>query len=599
MDTLVGDTPRKRRRAKVACRPCRDRKRKCDGHQPCGTCTQFEYQCYYSVSPRKHGRNTPDSSYVDRSTDDEDTTTATPAGPSTARPVAPPPSVTPDKAQHAHMQSLEANSGAAFVRRLGLKIDPNNAPRLRLFGWNTGERLAGCPPGTPRPITSILSYAGMKSLAQRYFEKVGIVYGFIDQPTFYERLSQRWARDAAPDDYDQVLCGVAALGFHLSQPSPPTMELDLVESAKVLLEKNMLLSPPPIDTVAGWILRVVYLRTTSTPHVTWLASCSLMHVVEAAGIHQEAPSQSVFDEAAQAVAVDARRRLWGMAQHLNIWASFDLGRTKITLPNVTTKPLTPKPGDHTSELLGLMPLTEVLDPNQPRSAEDLESDLSTLLDQTFEAPPVIMGQINLALCLYRRLRSQKSGVIHRHMDKILSLSRKGLHAARTMVVEYIPWHHAVNIPFQVVCLLLAVDSRASLPMVGEALSVLREVRDLWSSAAMHEAYDTAYLLVLLHQRRKDEDARQLRAALDLQTSTAAAAGAMVGGGGGKVGAAAAAAGAAAGSLQAMGTESVETLWLDDLFTNVPGLRQLDLEQFLVEETLNPQDLGTFGTHFGA
>lgn len=36
--------------------------------------------------------------------------------------------------------SLEANSGAAFVRKLGLRIDPARAPRLHLFAWNVGER---------------------------------------------------------------------------------------------------------------------------------------------------------------------------------------------------------------------------------------------------------------------------------------------------------------------------------------------------------------------------------------------------------------------------------------------------------------------------
>jgi hypothetical protein len=490
------------------------------------------------------------------------------------------------------------------VRRLGLKIDPSNAPRLRLFGWNTGERLAGCPPGTARPITSILSYAAMMRLARMYFDTVAVVYGFIDQTAFYERLGDRWDRGPAVgvDDYDQVLCGVAALGLHFSPAPPPssssTMEPDLVESAKVLLERNTVLQQrPTIDTVAGWILRVAYLRMTSTPHVTWLASCSLMHVVEAAGIHREeetSPSsrKSIFDEreltSGDAIGVDTRRRLWAMAQHLNIWASFDLGRTKITLPNATTQPLATRAGDPTTELLGLMPLTEVLDPNRTRSAEDLESDLSQLLDRTFYEPPVVMGQINLVLCIYRRLRSQRSSMLSRHVERILSLARRAMDAARTLVVRHWPWHHAANIPFQIVCLLLAVDSPASLAMMGEALAVLRQVRDTWSSPAMHEAYDTAYLLVRLHQRRKDEDARVLRAAIDLQAPTAPPPLAERDEDGGHLG----------GLQQPPGAAmfSVESLGLDDLFTSVPGLREFDLDQFLVEyNTLNPQDLGNFGT----
>ncbi|CAI4217744.1 unnamed protein product [Parascedosporium putredinis] len=43
---------------------------------------------------------------------------------------------TPTSGVHRHLCSLEANSGAAFARKLALKIDPKNAPRMHLFAWN-------------------------------------------------------------------------------------------------------------------------------------------------------------------------------------------------------------------------------------------------------------------------------------------------------------------------------------------------------------------------------------------------------------------------------------------------------------------------------
>ncbi|KAK1763254.1 hypothetical protein QBC33DRAFT_550256 [Phialemonium atrogriseum] len=570
----VGEAPRKRRRARVACVPCRERKRRCNGQDPCGTCTEFEYDCHYAASARAgNGRPSmvarqglsPDSAPPISPLDGSETRKShgTRGQGSAGGHIA-----LPEEAR-AHVQSLEANSGAAFARKLGLNIDPNNAPRLSLFAWNTGQRLGdGYVTRNPRPITSILSHAEMTSLSQTYFEKVAVVYGFIDRNTFLERLDQRWATDrGAVDPYDQVLCGVAALGLHFSQPSPPAIEPDLVESARALLEQESLSSPPSIDTVAGWVLRVAYLRMAATPHATWLASCSLMHVAEAARVHQEVPSQTVFDESPEAVNVDVRRRLWGMAQHLNIWASFDLGRARITLPNASTRPLTPKHGDPTSQLLGLMPLTEVLDPNQTRSAEDLESDLAQLLDQVHEVPPLVMAHVNLVLCVFRRLRAQKPSRAHCHIEKVLSLVQRGLQAARRMVSEYCPWHHAANIPFQVICLLLALDSRASLKVLHEALSVLKQVRDTWTSAVMQEAYDTAYLLILLHQRRKEEDAKELRAILDMHSSP------MTHDRDGS--------NRANNAEQTTWTDSVESLWLDDFFTNVPGLREFDFEQLLL------------------
>ncbi|KAF4119559.1 C6 transcription factor [Geosmithia morbida] len=509
----------------------------------------------------------------------------------------------------AHVESVEANSGAAFARKLGLKIDPNNAPRLRLFAWNTGERLVGLPPGTVLPITSLLSRETMVELAETYFEKVALVYGFIDRPELFRRLDERWARGSVPDPYDQVLCGVAALGLHFSVTVPPAVEPDLVETARDLLDKAVLDPCVSMDTVTGWVLRVAYLRMSSSPHMTWMASCTLMHVADAARIHQEGPWETVLDEGSrEAVSVDTRRRLWAMAQHLNIWTSFDLGRSKTTLSGVSTRAITPRDGDYTSQLLALMPLTEALDPNQTRSADDLDADLGRLLDdcQGFEVPAVVMAYINLVLCLFRRLRAQHPGAIHSHVDSILALSRRALAAARVMVDQHLPWHHAANIPFQIVCLLLAVDTRASMAMVGEALAVLKLVRDSWNSETLREAYDTAYLLTLFHQRRKEEDARDLRIVLDMHTSPRGVAG-------------------AGGAFQqqqlllqqqqqqlqlqqqqqqqqqqqlqqpqdqqqppVMG--AAETVWLDDLFASMPGLREFDLEQFLTQEEAYPQDI---------
>lgn len=53
--SLSPDTqpPRKRQRARKACLPCRQRKRKCDVQYPCSMCTTYGYQCQY---PRKFTR---------------------------------------------------------------------------------------------------------------------------------------------------------------------------------------------------------------------------------------------------------------------------------------------------------------------------------------------------------------------------------------------------------------------------------------------------------------------------------------------------------------------------------------------------------------
>jgi hypothetical protein len=242
----------------------------------------------------------------------------------------------------------------------------------------------------------------------------------------------------------------------------------------------------------------------------------------------------------------------------------------------------PKPGDFTSQLLGLIPLTESLDPDKSRQTEDLEADLARVLEGEYGEPPVVMAQTNLMLCIFRRLRAQNSNILGRHMDRVLSLATKGLRAARSMVATNSPWHHAANVPFQLLCLLLAIDSRASLSLLGDAMGTLQQVATAYNSAVMREAYNTAYLLILLHQRRKDEDARALHDVLSTHSTAPALSPAT-------------AVHFGTTNIPPQPTSNTQELsWLEDLIADMPSLREFDLEQFLVEDSLQRQD-GPNGT----
>jgi hypothetical protein len=376
------------------------------------------------------------------------------------------------------------------------------------------------------------------------------------------------------DEYDPVLCGVAALGSLFSELRPPKAEHQLVESARFVLETQSLLTPPSIDTVTGWVLRVAYLRMTALPHAAWMASCSMMHVVEAANIHLEEASDTVFTGSPDVVSVDIRRRLWALAQHLNIWISFDLGRTRVSLPGASTKPLVPKSGDYTSQLLGLIPLTESLDPGKSRTDEELEADLARILGVEYQEPPVVMAQTNLMLCIFRRLRTQNSNILSRHEHRVIRLAKKGLQAAHRMVETNSPWHHAANVPFQVVCLFLAIDSRYSLQLLGYAMSTLNEVATAYDTAVMREAYNTAYLLIMLHQRRKASDAGALQDVMNAHNINPAISPAN----GGPVSAA---------NDQPLQSPSMqpEMSWMEDLIADMPTLRGLDIYQFLYDDPM--------------
>ena len=535
----------KRKRSRLACKPCRERKRKCDGADPCVTCTEWGYECYYAAAPR--GPAAPDPP---------------------ARPViAPSAAVESDHCGRVRRR-LEANSGAAFVRKLGLRIDPVKAPKLNLFGWNIGARQVSSSQldaASALSIVEITSLEHMKSLGQVYFDKVDPCYGFIDHRQFFERLDTRWKSPLTPSIYDSILGGVAAIGCLFSQRHATITELHLVRSARSSLDNHHLSDPPSIDLLTGWMLRSTYLRMTDSPHSTWIASSTLMHLVEASGLHPE--STSDLAPCAQCDP-DLKKRLVGLAHHLNAWTSFDLGLSRVSFQNNDLPLLpSPKPGDYTAEVLGLLPVSVSLDPGRLEEETDLTSTLSKVLDRSHTQPPSVLAQCNLVLCILRRIHSQKLDIPSGLAEQVLALLKKGLGCARSMVMDCSPWHHVANVPFHIICVLLVIDTRSSLGMLPEAMQTLSLVASTHDTETMKKAYSAACLLVRIHQQRREDDIAVFGDALSMQQSERPI---------------------APPPQMIPGAEDYS--WLGALVADLPGLQRDDLDQFLNADVINGSSL---------
>ncbi|KAF4990014.1 hypothetical protein FGRMN_8741 [Fusarium graminum] len=489
-----------RKRSRLACETCRELKRKCDGGSPCGACVRFEYDCTYKRTPANKKKKNLDGdqvavlpSHTVNSDKDKDGR--------------------PSRSDHVtsprHLQSMEANSGAAFLRRLALRLDPKNAPRMHTFSWNAflGARKTEQVP-VSRPITELLSQQDMEGLNAVYFEKVDQIYGFIDRDGISRLIQERWTGLAYDQSQDAVLCGIAALACLFSQVEPLPVELDLIESARVILEQKM--SDNPTSTsVTGWLLRAVYLRTVGTSSAAWMASSILMHMLEAAGLHCEPPHESVLPVTEEKVDPELRRRLFAIAEHLNIWISFDMGRSRTILWNSTLAIPAAREGDHTAELMQLLPYSTDLDPNKTQDVSELESSLSAVLSRVHSVPPSTLAQCNLALCLCRRLQSLNAPFSEKILDQILSITLKGIEAAQAILDARSPWHHMANVPFQIICVLLAIDTTESLAQLENAMQCLSNVAAVYKTNATKEALNTASLLILMKQRLKRKCASKL------------------------------------------------------------------------------------------
>lgn len=478
-------TPTKRKRSRVACEPCRDRKRKCNGRSPCNTCSDWGYECHYGYQPIPQ----PPSLAL--------TATELAAAPEKS-------GNTPEENERQHdeniLRRLEANSGASFVRNIGVKVDAIDAPKMNLFGWNIGSRqLKSNPMATPTlSIFEITSPEEIKNLAKIYFDRVDPCYGLVNRPVFFQSLDKRSQSKLSNDRYDSVFAGVAALGSLFSRKDVTVTEVHLVQSARSKLEVD-LQTRPSLDIVAGWILRVIYMRMTALPYPTWLASCTLMHLIEASSLQHE-PSTTCFAQNTLNEHLITNNFV-GIAQHLNLWISFDLGLPRVSSPSGKSLP----PINGANDILSLLPASVSLDPEQATDDKNLESALLQLLDKHHTEPPSTLAQCNLVLCMLRRLNSMTHNFGPAIIDRILALLQQGLRSARILAKAYCPWHHIANVPFHTVTCLLVLDMRASFELLTEAMQTLRLVASIYDTDTIKNACRTAEILIFLYQRRRRDD----------------------------------------------------------------------------------------------
>ncbi|KAE8148359.1 hypothetical protein BDV25DRAFT_158501 [Aspergillus avenaceus] len=495
------NSSKRQRHARVACEPCRNRKRKCNGRQPCATCSEYDYTCYYDVGSRKkrnrnHVIKETASTQAPQTRQETSKHSPSPACSSETLPAHP----------------MESNSGAAFVRELALKLDPLNAPEPKVFAWNIGRQMPSN--FVPLPIVNIISETEMRTLAHVYFQKVHPYYGFLDHETVYKELDHRWLLSSAFEPYDVVLCGVAAMGYLFSHRRAVAAELHLVESARSALEQSSTSGLPSLTMIMGWTLRLAYLRHTASPHGAWMASCSLLHLIEASGIHLDPSSRPVLIRPPRNIDEGIRRRLVGFAQYLNTWISFDLGRSRVIIADASYMTLTSPEGSYTAEMLNLLPQSENLDPHRAADPTQLTTMLNDIIERVHTQAPSVLSQCNIVLCLFRRLRAIHSSIPSDLMCRLLQLIAKSLACSRDLANANCPWAYVANVPFQIICLLLAVDNRESLSILGDAVRTLKLVTDIYDTDTMKEAYRTAGMLIRLQQKRKNSEAKHLSDVLE-------------------------------------------------------------------------------------
>lgn len=404
-----------------------------------------------------------------------------------------------------------ANSGPLFMRQLLMKIDPHNVPKTQLAAWNVGSQVSQVTDQSPpaASIVDLLSHAQMTALAYVYFDKIDPCYGFIDREAAFKSINSRWhLPSSALQPYDAVLCGIAALGSYFSKALAVPVEPQLIRLARSILDSTSPYKAPDPDNVTAWVCYVVYLRFTAAPYTAWIASCTTMHILEAAGMHLNAhENETVLAQSTTNQMAQMSRRAFGVAQHLNTWISYDMGLSRVSLQGPPILLASRGGGNYTEKLLELLPVSLDLDRVASRDDDFLRPILAGIIAKVDEEPPLIMAQCNLILCILRQLHIRNSLRVSddQGLDSALHFLAKGLKAARQMIEDDCPWHHLANVPFQTLCMLLAIDTPKSLGMVGDAMQILQKVTTAYNTTTLNEAYSTACMVLYLHRKRRSDD----------------------------------------------------------------------------------------------
>lgn len=302
------------------------------------------------------------------------------------------------------------------------------------------------------------------------------------------------------------------------------LESYVVEQARLVLEKSV--SHPlaflSIKDVIGWLLRALYLRSTTRPHRSWMATCNAMHIAEAIGLHQEFGKIDVLHERPrEAVMTEAvlRRKTFWLAWSLNRLFSIEYGQSPVYLDSIGCRPMEAEgPIDLTADFVSLCQLLPKPIQNQrnlTEEREDLSSALKHLSEFTAQAPFVTLLKADVCFSIYRSLHLP---LTRAQVGTVTSMIRAALLEAQYLSSTSSKWWSVIGVPFHSVGALIAMDVPASLGLLLQAMETLKKVVESYDTHLAREALQTAQKLVQGCWEKKLADVTWLAQALGVVDS---------------------------------------------------------------------------------
>ena len=395
----------------------------------------------------------------------------------------------------------------AFPLYVGLEVQATKLPRLHSFAYHTGIRSEPSSVVTHK-LADRISWNTARSLIEVYSAVIHPIFRFFDMDIIYKLCERHWHGQPQDIVVEAMTCGIIGLASLFSNILTEEIEMWVISHAKEILEDSIVSRYPSLEMVAAWILRTIYVRCTGRPHVTWMCSCSLMHLVEATGLHQA--SEFIMQAAENATPspeiADTVNRTVHVAHSVHILIAFEYGRSMTAFSHQALEPVTPaaRGTDLTPQLCELVraiPTNQIID--GPLSmAQQLHAALEKLTNVRVDHDFLTLVRADLVLSIYRKLRVLESGFSQKANEQVIAAGVAALSAARRLASQDQPWWNVIGAVFQFTCALLAMDTPESYETLSETVDSLEFLVGRFNTHLAKEALSTAKHLVRASLERK-------------------------------------------------------------------------------------------------
>lgn len=514
---------RRRKRARKACTPCRQRKRKCDGGFPCDTCTIYEYNCNYadddtkSDGPSAVNRISLESGNVSQSPSCPAKLERSPHGadgPLVCDDSTPPGIFDVQKSRYAG-----ASAVMAFPHVLSGILGSDSPTKMKSLAYNFGIRPEEAPDKHVW-LGTIISEDDLESFSDVHFSALAPIGDFLDRGLYAQRCRDYYSGyDGTMIAFGAVAAGVAALGSFLSPDRHPR-ESDLVQYAKAILDDPASMRTLGIDHIVAWAMRVFYLRATSRPNNAWIASCTMMHLCEAVGLHEDENIKKLASHSGAAAVghdADRLRRIFWISWAGHNLLSYEYDRSAVRFRAITCQAITPRPNSVADQFVHMIQI--IPSPNSPfhlefqasNARDELFERLRSLRKLEFTHPFLVVTRADIAFCFYRRIFQLKLGILDQIIEVVTDIGNAAVDAAQKLASEGRLFWNVIGSVFQYICVLLAMDTTAASVHIPSAFKGLENLVKAGDTRLTREALAMARHLLSLHVERKRKDLSRLEA----------------------------------------------------------------------------------------